>query len=112
MLIYMRQDSHRIGGPGTIVEIDETLFGRRQYSRGRVQTDVWVFSGVERGSGRTFLVPVPSRSTDTLTAVIHWILPGTTIVDSSIGTSMVGPAWGVEVNSGVRVTVEVMLRTS
>jgi transposase-like protein len=77
----MRQHSQRIGGPGTVVEIDESHFGRRKYNRGRPQKDVWVFGGVERGAGRTFLVPVSNRSADTLTAVIHgWILPGTTIV--------------------------------
>jgi len=40
-----------------------------------------VFGGVERGSGRTFLVPVPDRTADTLTALIReWIEPGTTVV--------------------------------
>ena len=41
----------------------------------------WVFGGFERGSGRTFLVPVPSWDSDTLLSVIKtWIRPGTTIM--------------------------------
>jgi hypothetical protein len=40
-----------------------------------------VFGGVERGSGRTFLVAVHDRSAETLIGLIkQWILPGTTII--------------------------------
>ena len=39
-----------IGGPGIIVEIDETLIARRKYERGRVLAQVWVFSGIEQTS--------------------------------------------------------------
>jgi transposase-like protein len=41
----------------------------------------WVFGGVERESGKTFLVHVPDRTADTLMAVINdWIEPGTAVV--------------------------------
>jgi len=41
----------------------------------------WVFGGVERESGETFLVPVPDRTSDTLMAIIcDWIEPGTTVI--------------------------------
>jgi len=44
----------------------------------------WVFGGVERESGETFLVPVPDRTADTLMTVIHdWIDPGTTVISNS-----------------------------
>jgi len=37
----------------------------------------WVFGGVERHSGKTFLVTVPDRSAGTLMAVVEaWIEPG------------------------------------
>jgi hypothetical protein len=37
--------------------------------------------GVERESRKTFLVPVPDRTADTLKAVIDaWIEPGTTVI--------------------------------
>jgi transposase-like protein len=40
-----------------------------------------VFGGVERGSGKTFLVTVPDRTAETLIAVIKdWIESGTTVI--------------------------------
>ena len=40
-----------------------------------------MFGGIERGSGRTFLVAVHDRSAETLIGIIkRWILPGTTII--------------------------------
>jgi transposase-like protein len=40
-----------------------------------------VFGGVERESGRSFLVPVPDRTADTLEAIIRdRIEPGTTVI--------------------------------
>jgi hypothetical protein len=40
-----------------------------------------VFGGVERESGRTFLVPVPEKTADTLVYVIHAsIETGTTLI--------------------------------
>ena len=82
MLVLMEGCSEKIGGPNKTVKIDESKFRRRNY---QTPTDPikcqWVFGGVERGSGRTFLDPVPDRTADTLTAIIHaWIEPGTTVV--------------------------------
>ncbi|RUS71459.1 hypothetical protein EGW08_020774 [Elysia chlorotica] len=37
-----------IGGPGVVVEIDETLITRRKYNRGRLPTQIWLFGGIER----------------------------------------------------------------
>ena len=40
-----------IGGPGVIVEIDETLLVRRKYESGRlVRKEAWCFGGIERVS--------------------------------------------------------------
>jgi hypothetical protein len=40
-----------------------------------------VFAGIEHESSRTFLVPVPDRTADTLVNHIRaWIEPGTTII--------------------------------
>lgn len=70
-----------LGGPDKIVEIDESKFGRRKYNRGHRVEGQWVFGGIERGSGRVFMVPVEKRDAATLLAIIQqWILPGTTII--------------------------------
>jgi hypothetical protein len=60
-----------IGGPGIEVEIDESKFGRRKYNRGRWQEGHWVFGGIERGSGRSFMVEVPQRNAATLLPIIQ-----------------------------------------
>lgn len=71
----------KIGGPGKTVEIDESKFGKRKYHRGRRVDGTWVFGGVERDTGRIFMVPVKKRSANYLVPIIqHFILPGTTIV--------------------------------
>ncbi|XP_050066193.1 uncharacterized protein LOC126555295 [Aphis gossypii] len=71
----------KIGGVGKVVEIDESKFGRRKYYRGHRVEGVWVFGGVERITGKCFLVPVERRDKETLLTVIkEWILPGTLII--------------------------------
>ena len=74
MLMFMEGYSEKIGGPNKNVEIDESKFGRLKYHRGHPVKGQWVFGGVERKSGRTFLVPVPDRTADTLVAIMRdWI---------------------------------------
>jgi len=81
LLVYLEGCSEKIGGPNKTVEIDESKFGRRKYHKGHPVKGQWVFGGVERESGRTFLVPVPDRTADTLLCVIRaWIEPGTTLI--------------------------------
>lgn len=75
-----------IGGPGIIVEIDETHFGNPNYERGRLLSQIWLFGGIERESKKLFLVPLVeplSRNCDaeTLIPLIKkYILPGSIIV--------------------------------
>lgn len=70
-----------IGGKNKVVEIDESKFGIRKYNRGHKIEGQWVFGGVERGSGKFFLVPVEDRTKVTLLPIIKkFILPGTTIM--------------------------------
>ena len=71
-----------IGGPGIIVEVDESKFSRRKYNRGhRVASKKWVFGGVERTPEQKFFaVTVNDRSASTLEAVIAaFIHPESTI---------------------------------
>jgi len=86
MLVFLEGSSVKIGGPNKTVEIDESKFGRRKYLRGHPFKGLWVFGGVERESGETFLVPVKDRTVDTLMAVIRdWIEPGTTVISDCWG---------------------------
>ena len=74
-----RQNTSLIGGPGTIVEIDESKFGKRKYNRGRLRDGKWVLGGIERGTD-IFLEIVARRDTNTLLSVIQRnVLPGTDI---------------------------------
>jgi transposase-like protein len=86
MLLYMESCSEKINGPNKTVKIDKSKFGKRKYGRGHPVKGQWVFGGVERKSGRTFLVPVPDRTADTLMAIIDaWIEPGTTVISDCWG---------------------------
>ena len=70
-----------IGGPGKIVEIDESKFGKRKYNRGRGVDGHWVFGGIERGTTKSFMIVVADRSAATLIPIIQtYILPGTLII--------------------------------
>ena len=41
-----------IGGPGIVVEIDESKFGKKKYHRGHPVEGVWDLGGVERTADR------------------------------------------------------------
>ena len=73
--------SEQLGGEGEIVEIDESKFGKRKFHKGHHVEGQWVFGGIERSTGKIFMVPVDKRDRGTLTEIIHkWIKPGTTIL--------------------------------
>ncbi|KAG0438478.1 hypothetical protein DMUE_3065 [Dictyocoela muelleri] len=64
-----------------IVEIDESLFFKRKYNRGRLVEGQWYVGGVERGTNRSFIVPVFDRSAETMARIImNNVLPGSTII--------------------------------
>lgn len=80
-LIDMQQRKEKIGGRNKVVEIDESVFGKRKYEKGRFITGQWVVGGIERGSGACFLEAVRNRSSKTLIDVIKRnVLEETTIV--------------------------------
>ena len=70
-----------IGGPGIVVEIDESKFGKRKYHRGHRVEGVWIFGGVERTPERKiFAVKVEDRSMNTLVPIIQrHVRPGSII---------------------------------
>lgn len=70
-----------IGGVDHVVQIDETLYVRRKYNRGRLVGQQWVFGGIDCQTKECFLVPVEKRDAETLLPIIlQYIKPGTTIV--------------------------------
>lgn len=73
----------KIGGPGTIVEIDEAKFGKRKYNRGRLVDGSWVIGGVQRNSNKCFLAVCPQnrRNAVVLLPIIkQYVAPGTLII--------------------------------
>ena len=70
-----------IGGPNTIVEVDESLFPRRKTQQGRILPQQWLFGGICRETGECFMLSVPDRSAATLMPIIQGsIRPDTTIM--------------------------------
>jgi transposase-like protein len=78
---YIQSHDHgAIGGEGKTVEIDETVITKRKYQKGRKIKETWLFGGIERGSGKFFIVQVKNRGkSELLTAIKQHILPGTAI---------------------------------
>lgn len=66
-------EEEKIGGVGKIVEIDESLFAKRKYHKGRKVEQVWMFGGIERTDGeiKFFVEIVPDRSEATLLEIIN-----------------------------------------
>ena len=78
---YFANNFQQIGGPGHTVQIDESLFSRAKYNRGRARRAFWIFGGYDCTTGLGFLVPVPNRSRNILIPLIReQIAPGSTIV--------------------------------
>ncbi|KAG0430777.1 hypothetical protein DMUE_5629 [Dictyocoela muelleri] len=83
---YVYTNSEKIGGlnaDGTrkIVEIDESLFFKRKYNRGRITVGQWYIGGVERESKKAFVVPVANISAATINHIIsEYIEPGCLII--------------------------------
>ncbi len=51
-----------------------------KFYKGKMVKGQWVFGGVERDSGKCFLIPVEDRTANTLIeAILKWIKPNTVI---------------------------------
>ena len=70
-----------IGGEGIVVEIDESKFGKRKYSRGHRVDSVWVLGMVERTfERRIVLLRLKKRDKLTLyTLIIKYVAKGSII---------------------------------
>ncbi|KAH7814998.1 putative ISXO2-like transposase domain [Monocercomonoides exilis] len=73
MRIWNR-NQHKIGREGKIVEIDEAVWRRRKYHKGKKKKLIRIFGGVEilegGGAGDRFMMIVPDRTKDTLIPII------------------------------------------
>ena len=68
-------------GQKAIVEIDESLFFKRKYNRGRLNESQWYVGGIERGTRNCFIVPVPNRKSETMKQILEtFILPGSIVI--------------------------------
>ena len=67
------RDNIRFGGPGSIVEIDESLFVRVKHHRGKdlQRPQVWVFGLYDRETQRVLFEVVPIRDAFTLLNIIY-----------------------------------------
>lgn len=80
----MNKEDRKIGGMGHIVEVDESLLGKKKRSRDKSLEGQWVFGGIDRETRECFLSPIHYHSAETLIQVIKdRILPGTTIYSNS-----------------------------
>ncbi|KAF1754685.1 hypothetical protein GCK72_021249 [Caenorhabditis remanei] len=73
----------KLGGPGKIVEIDETCVYRAKHHRGRMlrRKTKWVFGMIERGSSKVVMFRVPNRSAATLLPIVaKYVEPGSKII--------------------------------
>jgi hypothetical protein len=69
----------KLGGRGLVVEIDESLFVRVKYNKGKDlrRKQVWVFGMVCRTTNKCFFTIVPNRRAETLLPIIYdHCLPG------------------------------------
>ena len=75
------QDTCMFGGPGVIVEVDETVITKRKYNRGRHIPEQWVFGMYCTRLRRGMMWFVPNRKAETLLPYIQkYIIPGSIVM--------------------------------
>ena len=81
---YFMNHPRRIGGVGSVVEIDEALLVKRKYNRGRSVREQWIFMMYDVQLKEGVVVPVTNRSREVIIPIIqNYVLPGTTIYSDS-----------------------------
>ena len=83
----------QIGGPGVIVEIDESKFGKQKYHKAHRVGGIWVLGMVERAlCQKLVLIKVKNRKADTLTMLIKkYVMPGSVLYIKTAGKDT--PNW-------------------
>ena len=79
-MYWMRDHPVQIGGPGHVVQIDESAVSapkRTRNRRARLGRQRWIFGGINQETKEAFLVEVPQRDAAILLPIIQQrILPG------------------------------------
>ena len=76
-----------IGGPGHIVEIDESVWTKRKYNKGRQVSNQWILGSIHREIKDYFAVLVDNGDAATLLSIIEkFILPEATIYSGQYKT--------------------------
>ncbi|KCZ81258.1 hypothetical protein H312_01336 [Anncaliia algerae PRA339] len=60
----------QLGGEGIEVQIDEPLFVRRKYDRGRLLREQWIFGAIDCSTKESICIPVENRKKETLIPLI------------------------------------------
>lgn len=61
-----------VEGRHEVIEIDESLFGKRhKYHKGRPTERIWIFGMVQRKTRTTYFTPVKDRTSETLCEIIR-----------------------------------------
>ena len=79
ILDHYIHNNEPVGGPGVVVQVDETLVFKRKYNRGRVRTQIWLVGGWCPEQNRGFMMMRVERRNwqEILEALRTWCLPGT-----------------------------------
>lgn len=85
ILVKVIESAEKLGGVDEhgnkkIVEIDESVFFKRKYNRGRILNQQWFIAGIERGSRKCFIIPVPNRNAQTIVNVLKSFVHDNTII--------------------------------
>lgn len=73
-------DTFKFGGPGVIVQVDESVITKRKYERGKYVPCQWIFGIVDTQSRTGYITFVNRRTADTLLPIIQAkVLPGSII---------------------------------
>ena len=76
----LQADDYEFGGPGVVVQIDESLVAKRKYHVGREVNQQWVFGLYDTNTKRGHIELVDDRKAETLLPIIQkYVKPGSTI---------------------------------
>ncbi len=63
----MAHDGQQVGGPGDIVEVDESHLFNKKYGRGRnLKRAIWVCGGISRVTKKAFIITIRDKKRNTL----------------------------------------------